>query len=313
MDRGALNPGEAGVGEAPKPPPEDPVRGIVLHATATILFATADTTAKYLSVYLPVVEILWIRYLVFLMFAVGLAYRARGASALRGLGLRSPRTQLLRGLFLVGSSILFVLGVRQMPISQATAIVFVAPMLITILSIPLLGERVGIRRWAAVAVGLIGVLIVVRPGAGTFQPAVLFGLASAFCWAMTLVITRKMATSERPATTLLFSAATGLVVLSVLLPFNLAWPTPFQTALTVLLGICASLGQWMVVLAHRQAPASVLAPFSYVQLLWASLGGYLVFAAVPDRWTLLGAAIVIGSGLYTAHRERIRSRERRRR
>ena len=286
---------------------EDPLRGIILYAAATILFATADTTAKYLTAFLPIIEIIWIRYAIFVMFAASLVYRTRPS----GLALRSPSMQLARGVFLVGSSILFVFGVSRMPISQATSISFVAPMLITILSIPLLGEQVGIRRWAAVVVGLIGVLIVVRPGGGTLGAAALFSLGSAFCWAMALIITRKMATSERPTTTLLISATTGLLLLSLLLPFNFAWPTPFQAALTLLLGSFASLGQWMVVLAHRQAPASALAPFSYGQLLWVSIGGYLVFAAIPDRWTVLGSAIIIASGLYTAHRERMRARQRR--
>jgi drug/metabolite transporter (DMT)-like permease len=179
------------------------------------------------------------------------------------------------------------------------------------LSIPILKEIVGIRRWAAVAVGLVGVLVVVRPSAGNFQPAAIFGLASALCWALALVITRKMSTTERPATTLLWSAITGLLLLSLLLPFDHAWPTLAQFALCLILGCLASTGQWMVVLAHRQAPASVLAPFSYVQLLWATLAGYLVFSTVPDRWTIVGAMIIIASGLYTAHRERVRSAERR--
>jgi drug/metabolite transporter (DMT)-like permease len=219
-------------------PAEDPLRGIILYAAATILFATADTTAKYLTAFLPIIEIIWIRYAIFVMFAASLVYRTRPS----GLALRSPSMQLARGVFLVGSSILFVFGVSRMPISQATSISFVAPMLITILSIPLLGEQVGIRRWAAVVVGLIGVLIVVRPGGGTLGAAALFSLGSAFCWAMALIITRKMATSERPTTTLLISATTGLLLLSLLLPFNFAWPTPFQAALTLLLGSFASLG-----------------------------------------------------------------------
>ena len=174
--------------------------------------------------------------------------------------------------------------------------------MITMLSIPFLGEVVGLRRWAAGVVGLIGVLVVVRPGTGGFQPAAVFGVASAFCWSMALVITRKMSTTERPATTLLWSSGIGLIVLSVLLPFNYAWPTPAQFGLTLVLGGVASAGQWMV----------VLAPFSYVQLLWSIIAGYLVFAAVPDRWTLLGAAIIIASGLYTAHRERVRAAAKRR-
>ena len=271
-----------------------------------------DTIVKLLSTQLPIVEIAWMRYVIFVGFAASLAWRASSRDKTRILAVKSPAMQIARGLCLVVCGLLFVLGVRQMPLAQATSISFVSPLLITMLSIPILGEVVGLRRWAAVVVGLIGVLVVVRPGTGGFQPAALFGVASAFCWAMALVITRKMSTTERPATTLLWSSGIGLIVLSGLLPFNHVWPTPAQFGLALVLGCVASAGQWMVVLAHRQAPASVLAPFSYVQLLWSIIAGYLVFAAVPDRWTLLGAGIIIASGLYTAHRERVRAAAKRR-
>jgi drug/metabolite transporter (DMT)-like permease len=171
----------------------------------------------------------------------------------------------------------------------------------------LLGEVVGIRRWAAVAAGMIGVLVVMRPGTGAFQPAALFGVASSTCWAAGLIMTRRMAGTERTATTLLWSACTGFLVLSVALPFDFVRPNAAQLALALAQGMLSSVGQWLVVLAHRTAPASTLAPFSYGQLLWSVVAGFLVFAALPDQWTVLGAAIIIGSGLYTAHRERVRA------
>jgi drug/metabolite transporter (DMT)-like permease len=204
--------------------------------------------------------------------------------------------------------VLFVFGIRQMTMAQATTISFLSPLLITVLSIPLLGEVVGIRRWAAVLAGMLGMLIVVRPGTGGFQPAALFGVASSFCWAIALIITRKMATIDPPQTTILWSAAIGAGVLTLLLPFGFAWPTWPQFWLMLMLSVLASGGQWMVVVAHQHAAASLLAPFSYTQLIWVSIAGYLVFANVPDRWTLLGAAIIVASGLYTAHRERVRMR-----
>ena len=293
------------------PPQEEPLRGIVLSLAATALFAVGDTAAKLLSTQLPIVEIAWIRYVIFVGFAATLAWRASASDRTRMLAVKSWRMQVARGICLVGSTLLFITGVRQMDMAQATAISFVSPMMITVLSIPLLGEVVGMRRWAAVAVGLIGVLVVVRPTTGGFQPATLFGVASAFCWSLGLIITRKMSGTERPATTLFWSATVGTAVLSCLLPFDHAWPTPKQFGLTLVLGCFASAGQWLVVLAHRQAPASVLAPFSYIQLLWSALMGFLVFANVPDQWTLVGAAIIVASGLYTAHRERVRAAIRR--
>lgn len=287
--------------------PDDPLRGIGLFLAATILFAVADTIAKFLTAELPIVQINWMRYLIFAAMALLLSTRTSG----HPFRVQRPRLQILRGCCVVSSSVLFIYGIREIPLAEAASIGFVAPLLITVLSIPLLGEVVGIRRWAAVFVGLIGVLVVMRPGTGAFQPAALLIVASASCWSLGLILTRKMAGTERAATTLLWSATTGLVVLSVLMPFNFKMPTAAQLGLALVQGILSSVGQWMVIQAHRTAPASTLAPIIYVQLIWSTIAGYIVFAAFPDRWTILGAAIIIASGVYTAHRERARARERR--
>lgn len=283
---------------------DDPLRAIALAVSATVLFGSSDTISKYLSASLPIVEFLWIRYVIFLLLALVLT----GRSARRSVRARNPRLQLVRGLCVAGSSVLFVYGVRQMTMAQATTISFLSPLLITILSIPLLGETVGPRRWGAVTAGMTGMLIVVRPGMGGFQPAAFFGVTSAFCWALALIITRKISTSDRPQTTVLWSAAIGTAVLTLMLPFQAVWPRPWQLAMSLVLGVLASAGQWIVILAHRLAPASVLAPFFYGQLLWVTGLGFLVFGNLPDRWTLIGAGIIIASGIYTAHRERVRSR-----
>jgi drug/metabolite transporter (DMT)-like permease len=285
--------------------PDDPIKAIALAVSATVLFGSSDTISKYLSGSLPIVEFIWIRYVLFLITAACLVRR-------RSILPRNPRLQITRGLCVVGSSILFVYGVRQMTMAQATTISFLSPLLITILSIPLLGETVGPRRWAAVAVGMLGMLVVVRPGLGGFQPAALFGVASAFCWAMALIITRKISSSDTPQTTVLWSAGIGTAVLSLILPFQAIWPTPKQLGLSLVLGVLASGGQWVVILAHRIAPASLLAPFFYSQLLWVSVLGFLVFGNLPDIWTMVGAAIIAASGLYTAHRERVRRQQPRR-
>jgi drug/metabolite transporter (DMT)-like permease len=204
--------------------------------------------------------------------------------------------------------VLFVYGIREMTMAQATTISFLSPLLITVLSIPLLGEIVGIRRWGAVLAGLIGMLLVVRPGMSGFQPAALFGVASSTFWALALVMTRKISTSDPPQITVFWSSMVGALVLTILMPFDAAFPTFPQFALCLFLGLVSSAGQWMVVLAYRQAPASLLAPISYTQLPWSAIGGYLVFGNLPDQWTLAGASIIIASGLYTAHRERVRAR-----
>lgn len=283
-------------------PNDDPLKAIALIVSATVLFGSADTISKYLSGSLPIIEFIWIRYVLFLVLAMILA----GRLPRRSIRPRNPGLQVTRGLCITASSILFVYGVRQMTMAQATTISFLSPLLVTILSIPLLNETVGPRRWAAVAAGMLGMLIVVRPGLGGFQPAALFGVASGFCWAMALIITRKMATSDAPQTTILWSAAIGTAILTLIVPFVAVWPTPGQLGLSLVLGVLASGGQWMIILAHRLAPASLLAPFFYGQLLWVTGLGFLVFGNLPDQWTLTGAGIIIASGLYTAHRERVR-------
>jgi drug/metabolite transporter (DMT)-like permease len=288
---------------------DNPLRGIALSLTATTVFAASDTMSKFLTTSLPVIEIAWIRYMIFVLFA---GWLARSANV-RALWPRSPTLQMVRGLCVVGSAVLFVFGVRSMQIAQASTISFISPLLITVLSIPVLGEVIGLRRWAATAAGMLGVMIVARPSTGGFEPAALFGVASSGCWALAMVITRKMSTTERSATTLFWSACVGAVVLTMSLPFVFVTPSLPHLLLALVLGVLASAGQWLTVLAHRLAPASVLAPFSYTQLVWATISGWLVFNTLPDEWTLLGAAIIIASGLYTAHRERVRARDGRRR
>jgi drug/metabolite transporter (DMT)-like permease len=296
-------PGIAAPAASPAPPQADnPLRGIVLSIVATMFFAVSDTMAKYLTSSLPVIEIAWIRYVIFAGFGAVLVRHAHQ----RSVRPRNISLQVVRGLGLVGSAVLFVFGTSRMPMAEATSISFIAPLLVTVLAIPILGEVVGIRRWSAVLAGMAGVLVVVRPGFAGFQPAAGFGVASSCCWATALIITRKMAGSERPATTLLWSAVVGLLVLTLLLPLVAVWPSGRQLALAVTLGMLASVGQWLVILAYRLAPASLLAPFTYGQLLWSTACGYVVFGNVPDHWTLLGAAIIVASGLYTARRERAR-------
>jgi drug/metabolite transporter (DMT)-like permease len=165
---------------------------------------------------------------------------------------------------------------------------------------------VGLRRWLATAVGLLGVLIILRPGSSAFHPAAIFPVISALAWACTLIMTRMMSGRYRAITTMAYSAIVGLAVVSVLVPLVWVRPSLQDVMLGVLIGIASTAGQWIVVLAFRYANASVLAPFSYTQLLVVSILGFLLFGDLPDVWTVTGAAFIVASGLYTAHRERIR-------
>jgi drug/metabolite transporter (DMT)-like permease len=155
-------------------------------------------------------------------------------------------------------------------------------------------------------VGLIGVLIILRPGSGAFHPAAFFPLVSALTWAGTLIMTRMLSGKERALTTMTYSSIAGVCILSALVPFVWVAPSWHDVLFGILIGVASTAGQWIVVLAFRYADASVLAPFSYTQLVWVSLLGFLIFGEVPDIWTVAGAAFIVASGLYTAHRERIR-------
>jgi drug/metabolite transporter (DMT)-like permease len=211
---------------------------------------------------------------------------------------------------MVGSSIMFIQSLPHLPVADATAIFFVSPILIMALSVLFLGESVGWRRWTAAAVGLIGVMIIVRPGTGAFEPAALLPILSASSWAVGAVVTRKI-TGDHALTTLAYSASVGSIVLSALMPFNWVTPSGTEIALGLCMGILFAIGHWFVVLAYRHGNASLIAPFSYVQLIWAGTLGYLVFGSLPDSWTITGACLVAMSGFYTAYRERIRAMQKR--
>jgi drug/metabolite transporter (DMT)-like permease len=280
-----------------------PFRGIALILASTVFLGASDVTAKYLSATLPSIEIAWVRFLV---FALIMAPAMVPGSPVYSLRTRQPAMLLLRGAALLFSSLFFISGLRFLPIAEASATGFVAPLFVTALSILLLGERVGLRRWLATAVGLIGVIIILRPGTGAFHPAAFFPLVSAFAWACTLIMTRMMSGREHAATIMTYSSIAGVCILTALVP--LVWVTPSWHDLLfgILIGFTSTAGQWIVVLAFRYADASVLAPFSYSQLLWVSILGFVIFGEVPDVWTITGAIFIVASGLYTAHRERVR-------
>jgi drug/metabolite transporter (DMT)-like permease len=284
---------------------DHPLRGIALIVASTVFLAGSDTLAKYLGRTLPSIEIGWIRFLVFLLIMLPVAVASQD-SPLRS---ARPKLQVLRALALVTSSVLFITGLRFLPIAEASATSFVAPLFVTALSLLLLGETIGIRRWMATLVGLIGVLIVIRPGSAAFNPAVVLPILSALSWAITLTLTRMISGADRALVTMSFSALVGFVALSALVPFVWVTPSWQDIGIGVCVGLASTMGQWVVVLAFRYADASALAPFSYTQLLWVTILGYLVFGEVPDLWTFVGAAVIIGSGLYTAHRERLRRRQ----
>ena len=280
---------------------DDLLRGGAFMLAATLLFSLSDTMAKYITESVPAVQLASIRYAVFVAMAASPLLRRR--ASMRS---RRPALQILRGLGVAGSALCFILSLARLPIAEATAINFITPLLITALAVPVLGEAVRPQGWVAVLVGFAGMLVVVRPGAHGLQPAALLVLLSSLFWSVAMLVTRKLAGIDRPGVTLLWTAATGFALLTAILPFFLAPMTWPLAGLSVALGVVASSGQWLAVLAYRHARATMLAPLGYVQLIWSSMLGLLVFGNVPSRWVVAGAAIIALSGVYIVHLERVR-------
>ena len=282
------------------------MRGIGLLLAATLFFSISDVLAKVLGERVPVIEIGWIRYVTFLVIILGVGAR-EGQVRCR---VHHPWAQAIRGVMMVISALFFIFSLRFLPIADAAAVGFVSPLLITALSVPMRGVVGGLRRWSAIGVGFVGVLIVIRPGTGTFQPAAFLVLASSLAWAVATILTRKIAGREDASATMLWAGMVGLVGLSLAVPFVFVVPSVMDVVLNVALGAVATVGQYWMILAYRNASASVLAPFNYIQLIWSAGSGYLVFGTLPDGMTMLGASVIAASGLYTIHRERVRARER---
>ena len=282
--------------------PDNFLRGGALMLAATLLFSLSDTMAKYITQSVPAVQLAAIRYTVFVIMAASPLLRNRRMS----MRSRRPALQILRGVGVVSSAICFILSLAHLPIAEATAINFITPLLITALAVPVLGEVVRLPGWIAVFVGFLGMLVVVRPGAHGLQPAALLVLLSSLSWSVAMLVTRKLSGIDRPGVTLLWTAATGFVMLMAALPFFLTPMTWRLAGLSVALGVIASTGQWLAVLAFRHARATVLAPLGYAQLIWSSMLGLLVFGSVLDRWVVVGAVIIALSGVSIVHLERVR-------
>ena len=186
---------------------------------------------------------------------------------------------------------------------------FMSPVIVTILSIPLLGEKVGLRRWIGIAIGFAGALVVMRPGTESLQLSIVVVLAAAVTNALYQVFTRKLGTRDGPMTSLFYTGVIGALVTTIVAPFYWQPVAGFDWLLFVFAGIAGGIGHLCLIRAFRHAPASVVAPFSYSSLLWATAFGYVLFGDLPDGWTLTGAALIIGSGLYIFHREQVLKRQ----
>jgi len=274
--------------------------GVGLMIAAVGLQSCSEAISKLMTGSIPAVEVAWLRYLVFTVAVVAGTLMSGRPPALRT---QNVRVQVLRSAAAVMAAIFFIMALAVLPMAEVTAISFAAPLLVTVFSIPILKEVVGTRRWVAVGTGLIGVLMIVRPGTGGFSPAAIFPLLSAAMWALALVVTRLASLSDRPIVSVTYAALVGLAVTSGIVPF--AWRTPDQHTLVLglAMGIFATAAQFLTVEALSREKASVLAPFFYGSLVWSILFGYVLFNNLPDIWTYVGAAAIIASGLYTLRRK----------
>lgn len=286
-----------------RPTQSKPLALGLLMAT-TLLFASGDTIAKLAVGTLPPAQILFVRCVIVVAITVPYAWFRLGTAAFRT---DYPKTQLIRGIAILCSSFLFINGLSYLPLADASAINFVWPLLITVFSVILLKEQVGIRRWGATIVGFCGMLLIIRPGTGAFQIAALFPLGAALTWSLAAVITRSVSAHDRAETTIVWTSLVMLAGSSLIIPFFWRSPTAQEWLFMGLIGLISIAGHSLLVYAYERATASFLAPFSYIQLVFATTLGYLVFGSLPDRWIAAGTALIVASGIYTAHRERVRA------
>jgi drug/metabolite transporter (DMT)-like permease len=294
----------------PPAPPEPPAaaspdahtrQGVLWMIVAMACFVSMDTVAKELVKHHSVVQVVWGRYVFqVLILAVILAPRLRRLMVTEHLGL-----QLVRSLLLLATTALYFTGLKFIPLAGAAAIMMVSPLVVTALSMPLLKEHVGPRRWAGVILGFTGAMIIIRPGSDTVQLAALLPLMAALTHGVYQVSTRFLSHSESVLTTLCYSALLGALVISAVVPFH--W-TPLSAeawGLLLAAGAFGTMGHFALIKAFTLAAAAAVAPFTYSNLIWATCFGFLFFGEWPDVWTIAGAAVIAGSGLYIYHREQL--------
>ncbi|UBM23528.1 DMT family transporter [Pseudomonas sp. p1(2021b)] len=278
-----------------------PLRGIALVVVATFLFASHDALSKFLGGLYPIIMVVWARYLVHTLLMAGIFLPKAGVAVLRT---RRPVLQTLRALSLLSTSLLFTTGLQYLPLAEATSVNFLAPVLVTALSVPLLKERVSVGQWVAVVMGFIGVLVVVHPGGAMFTPAILFPFGSALGFCFYQLLTRKLAVYDSPTTSNFFAGLCNTLILSVLVPFFWHAPQWNHVVLMLALGGCGMTAHLLLTQAFRLAAPALLAPFSYCQIVFAGLLGLLIFGQVPDIASLVGIAIICLSGLGAAWMQR---------
>lgn len=282
--------------------------GIALLIMSIVVFTTQDTITKHLAQNYPVPFFLMIRYWVFALFAAAVAHRSTGSITIASRSKR-PFLQILRGLILVAEMGIFAWGLRYLKLADAHSIFAVYPLITTALAVPFLGEKIGWRRWLAVFIGFLGVLVILRPGLSVFQPAAIIPLVGAVGFAAYAILTRMVSRQDAFPTTFLYTAVFGTIAISAIGPFYLAEPTTTDWGWIGVLCITGIIGHFLLIKALEFTPASTLQPFNYLLIVGAAIMGYLVFDEIPDLYTIAGATIIVGSGLFVVWRERVREKK----
>lgn len=280
---------------APTPRQDRPLVGIGLMLCFAFMASNLDAIAKWFTQHYPVVELMWIRYAAqTAAFLVAMAFLGGRRIA----ATRAPRLQVARGMALFASAALFVFGLSLLPFATAKVLSFTSPLIVAGVSLPLLGETVGWRRWLAILVGFAGILVVIRPDVGAIELAMLLPLGTAFCYAFYQVMTRHVTGVDGSLPSLFYTTLVGFALASLVVPFHWTTPTPMHAAILFVHGIVVGLGHFILIKAFSMAPASLLAPFGYTSLIWAVGLGYLVFGERPDWGTLAGGALIALAGIY---------------
>ncbi len=278
------------------------LHGYLLMTAGVSCFGVLDTIAKYLSESYDIGQIVWARCVIGLLFAMALSLPSRGRMVLSS---RRPKLQILRGLLLVVTTTFNFLALSFLPLATNSSILYTSPLFICALSVPILGEKVGWRRWTSIVVGFLGAMIVVRPGLGGFHWAMLISLAAALQIAFYNMATREVARYDSHHTSLMYVSVVSVLASTPFAFLDWQTPTSLDLLLFIALGLFGGFGHYLLIIAHSLAPASALAPFVYSQIVFAALLGFIVFGHIPDLWTWVGAAVISASGLYLGYRERV--------
>ncbi|MEP3246121.1 MAG: DMT family transporter [Sneathiella sp.] len=279
-------------------------RGIFLYCTAIFLFVCMDSIVKYAAKIYDPIQVVWARYFFHMLLMILFLAPSQGMALVRTSNLK---LQIFRSMLLLGATICFFTALKYVPLADAGAMGSTSPLFVTVLSVFILGEKVSFRRWTAVCIGFVGALIILRPGMSVVHPAMFLVVGMSVFYASYQIATRKLAGVDTSITTLFYTALVGAIVMSIATPFVWTMPDLEGWLILAVIGLIGGVSHFIIIKALSFTSASTAAPFSYTQLIWTALSGYVFFGDLPDNFTILGAAVIVASGLYILYRERIKS------